>query len=120
MHNHQHPDTEQLDSLRAGSLDDRPEEKSAMEQHLTECEACRTHAGIWSQLDTNAMGPRVNPGDIDNALQAARDETDRRRKHQVAHNKEHNITPASIVKSVADIMEAAYPSPRKGREQTGR
>ena len=55
---------------------------------------------------------------ITNAMQRAIDETDRRRKHQVAHNKEHNITPASIVKSVTDIMEAAYPSPRKGRHKT--
>ncbi len=52
---------------------------------------------------------------ITNSMQRAIDETDRRRDHQIAHNKEHNITPASIVKSVADIMEAAYPSPKKGR-----
>jgi excinuclease ABC subunit B len=43
------------------------------------------------------------------------DETNRRRDRQLAHNAKHNITPATIVKQVADIMEAAYPSPRKGR-----
>lgn len=52
---------------------------------------------------------------VTNSMQRAIDETDRRRDRQVAHNKKHNITPASIVKSVADIMEAAYPSPKKGR-----
>jgi excinuclease ABC subunit B len=52
---------------------------------------------------------------VTNSMQRAIDETDRRRARQVAHNTEHNITPASIVKSVADIMEAAYPSPKKGR-----
>ena len=33
------------------------------------------------------------------------------------HNAEHGITPASIVKQVADIMEAAYPAPGKGRRK---
>ena len=56
---------------------------------------------------------------VTNSMQRAIDETDRRRARQVAHNQEHNITPASIVKSVADIMEAAYPSPKKGRLRAG-
>ncbi len=42
------------------------------------------------------------------------EETDRRRERQLEHNKKHGIKPASIVKKVADIMEAAYPSPRSG------
>ena len=32
----------------------------------------------------------------------------------MAHNEEHGITPATIVKQVADIMEAAYPVPGRG------
>ena len=50
MHNHQHPDTELLDRLRAGLLDDLPREKAAIEEHLATCESCRNHAGIWKQL----------------------------------------------------------------------
>ncbi|MGB5260321.1 MAG: hypothetical protein WBO34_07335 [Gammaproteobacteria bacterium] len=72
MHNQQHPDTELLDRLRAGLLDDRPEEKAVVEQHLTSCEQCRTHTGIWQQLDPNALGPRMDGAGIGTALEAAR------------------------------------------------
>jgi len=54
---------------------------------------------------------------ITNSMQRAIDETGRRRERQVAHNKKYNIRPATIVKQVADIMEAAYPTPGKGRHK---
>jgi hypothetical protein len=37
----QHPDTEFLDRLRAGMLDDEPQLRSRLEQHLQTCSACR-------------------------------------------------------------------------------
>jgi len=51
------------------------------------------------------------------SMERAIEETNRRRERQVAFNKEHNIEPRSIVKQVADIMEAAYPVPGRGRKR---
>jgi excinuclease ABC subunit B len=49
-------------------------------------------------------------------MRRALDETDRRRATQVLYNEEHGITPKTIIKQVADVMEAAYPVPgRTGR-----
>ncbi len=47
---------------------------------------------------------------ITGSMQRALAETDRRRAKQIAHNKEHGITPQSIIRKVADVMEGAYAS----------
>ncbi|MEM7431733.1 MAG: excinuclease ABC subunit UvrB [Pseudomonadota bacterium] len=51
---------------------------------------------------------------ITGSMERAMEETRRRRERQVLHNKQNNIQPATIVKQVADIMEAAYPVPGRG------
>ena len=51
------------------------------------------------------------------SMERAIGETTRRRERQVEHNRIHNIEPASIIKQVADIMEAAYPVPGRGRRR---
>ena len=54
---------------------------------------------------------------VTGSMQRAIDETSRRREKQLKHNQEHGIKPATIVKQVADIMEAAYPSPKGKRRK---
>ena len=50
------------------------------------------------------------------SMRAAMDETARRRKLQDAYNKEHGVTPRTIIKSVRDLIEISSPTAeRKGR-----
>jgi excinuclease ABC subunit B len=55
--------------------------------------------------------------DMTGSMQRAIEETTRRREKQLEHNAKHGIEPMTIVKQVADIMEAAYPSPKGGRRR---
>lgn len=52
---------------------------------------------------------------ITGSMSRAIDETERRRRMQIEHNKNLGITPTSIVKSVQDIMEGAYAGTNKNR-----
>lgn len=47
---------------------------------------------------------------ITGSMKRALDETERRRQKQIAHNEAHGITPRSIERRVADVMEGAYGS----------
>ncbi len=58
MRNRTHPDTEYLDRYRAGLLDDRSDEKHALEEHLAGCPHCRGQLDSWAQLAPAALGPR--------------------------------------------------------------
>jgi excinuclease ABC subunit B len=53
------------------------------------------------------------------SMERAIEETTRRREKQLEHNAKHGIEPTTIIKQVADIMEAAYPSPKGGRRRVG-
>ncbi|HKL62921.1 MAG TPA: excinuclease ABC subunit UvrB [Woeseiaceae bacterium] len=52
---------------------------------------------------------------ITGSIQRALDETERRRSKQEAFNAEHGISPQTIRKQVADIMEGARTTPGRGR-----
>jgi excinuclease ABC subunit B len=58
----------------------------------------------------NVRGKAIMYADkITGSMQRAIDETERRRLKQLEFNETHNITPKTVKKNVADIMEAAYP-----------
>ncbi len=72
MHSLQHPDLEQLDRLRAGLLDERLDEKSALEAHLAHCASCEAQFGSWEQLGPGALGPALEPLALKRDLREAR------------------------------------------------
>ena len=66
----------------------------------------------------NSKGKAILYADkITKSMQAALNETERRRAKQVIHNKKHNITPTTIHKKVTDILEGAYGSSMKGNKR---
>lgn len=54
---------------------------------------------------------------ISKAMQAAIDETERRRTKQNRYNEEHGITPQTIKKSVRAVIEATKPAEDEGRHK---
>ncbi|WP_431023260.1 excinuclease ABC subunit UvrB [Halomonas sp. H5] len=68
----------------------------------------------------NANGKALLYGDrITDSMRRAMDETERRRAKQLAHNAEHGITPQTVTRSVADILEAAQAPGKKGSRRRG-
>jgi excinuclease ABC subunit B len=57
---------------------------------------------------------------VTRSIQAAIDETDRRRAKQVEYNLEHGITPTTIVRNIADVMEGAREEPAARGRGRGR
>ncbi|WP_404377728.1 excinuclease ABC subunit UvrB [Vreelandella aquamarina] len=66
----------------------------------------------------NANGKAILYGDrITDSMRKAIDETERRRAKQMAHNEKHGITPTTVTRSVADILEAAQTPGKKGNRR---
>lgn len=64
----------------------------------------------------NVRGKAILYADrVTRSMQAAIDETDRRRARQVEYNAEHGITPKSVAKAVVDLFEGARPDPETVR-----
>ncbi|TXI46015.1 MAG: excinuclease ABC subunit UvrB [Lysobacter sp.] len=73
----------------------------------------------------NVRGKAILYADVvTRSMQAALDETGRRREKQLEYNAAHGIVPTSIVRQVMDVMEGARaepaPSDKKARGPSGR
>ena len=67
----------------------------------------------------NAEGKVIFYADvITRSIKATLDETNRRRKIQMEYNKEHGITPKTIIKEVRDLIEIGLPSTRDDKLDT--
>lgn len=68
----------------------------------------------------NSEGYVIMYGDkITDSMRKAIDETERRRKIQIAYNEEHGITPQTIQKKVRDVIEATKVAESKADYLTG-
>jgi excinuclease ABC subunit B len=66
----------------------------------------------------NVHGKAIMYADrVTGSMKRAIDETERRRNKQIAFNRKHNITPVTVKKAVADIMEGAHSQPAERRKK---
>lgn len=72
MHEQTHPDTEQLDRLRCGLLDDEPQLKTLLNKHIADCPDCMARFSSWDQLHQMAGKTGITNQQLKEKLDSAR------------------------------------------------
>ena len=108
---HKHPDTELIDRLRAGLLDELPEEKQALETHIAGCAECQAQLDHWAQLTPSALGPELDNSKLQQDL-------DNARRHALAANNSRPVlglvpyaTAALLLIAISAGVWNLYPEP---------
>jgi anti-sigma factor RsiW len=99
MHNRTHPDTESLDRLRAGLLDESSDERDALRNHLAECPQCQDYMDGWRQLGPDALGPELDTSAVAAGLQQAR-------RHALGAGKPRHVGTYSALAAAAMLLLA--------------
>lgn len=88
MHKQTHPDTEQLDRLRSGLLDDDHQLKTSLEEHLAACPDCQSRYTRWDQLYQISNRSDLKGAQLKRDLRTAR---------QTALTSDHQARPRQLV-----------------------
>jgi anti-sigma factor RsiW len=99
MHNRTHPDTEFLDRLRAGLLDESSAERDALEKHLAGCAQCRASLDSWRQLGPDALGTELDSRVVGAGLRQAR-------RHALAAGERRHAGAYSALAAAAMLLLA--------------
>jgi len=88
-----HPDTELLDQLRAGLLDDDPARKAELETHIRDCAVCHRRYTFNGMLQPGALAS----SDLDRQLNEAR----RRAMQAPARHRAQRLVPLAVAAAIA-------------------
>jgi predicted anti-sigma-YlaC factor YlaD len=118
MHNQAHPDPEQLDRLRAGLLDEHPDEKAALKQHLDACSTCRAQNAGWAHLGTAQLDAHLPTDALRRDLQQARRVALAGRRHSRARSFAPYATAAALLVAVTIGLWTMQPGDQSRPLQT--
>ncbi len=107
-----HPDTELLDRLRAGLLDDDPVQKTELEAHLEDCQRCRQRYGWDDHLQVGGLAIADTGQRLDQARRQALQSTPRGLVHRIVP---FAVAAAIALVAVLLVEPALEPEPEQAR-----
>ena len=88
-----HPDTELLDRLRTGLMDDDPAHKAELETHLRDCEICHRRYTFNGMLQSETLAS----SDLDSRLNEAR----RQAMRMPTRHRKQKLIPLAVAAAIA-------------------